>query len=223
MRLLQRLGIGRDAADRLPLADARFVVVDVETTGLNPRRDELLSIGLVPAGLGGVDLGGLREIVLQHESAVVDRDNVVVHGISPTESAGGVEKAAALQEFLTLVRDGRLVAFHAEFDRQVLSRALRRYLKVRFASPFIDLAWLLPALFPASARGRQTLDDWLDRFGIDAPYRHRASADALVTAELLMVALAEARRQRVRDVAAMAEMANVHGKLVRMMPEGSSR
>lgn len=216
MKLLKQLfGIGT-AAPEEALEEARFIVVDVETTGLDPRRDELLSIGVVPARLRCIDLGEMREIMLHHEAAVVDKDNIVVHGITPTESAHGRDTAAALQEFLDYIGDHWLVAFHADFDRNMLARALKRHLGIRLENPFIDLAWLLPALFPASAKGRHTLDDWLGRFSIAAPYRHRAAADALVTAELLLVALTEARAQHYGTVQAIARVAEAQGKLTQM-------
>lgn len=216
MRLLQRLFGGSRATIAMPLDEARFIVVDVETTGLDPRRDTLLSIGIVPVRLRHIDLGGLREIVLHHEAEVIDKNNIVVHGITPTESARGRETAAALQEFLDYIDTGWLVAFHADFDRNVLARALKMHLGAYLKNPFLDLAWLLPALFPQSTDKPRTLDDWLAHFGIAAPYRHRASADALVTAELLLLALAEARRQRYATVDAIAGIAAAQGKLAHM-------
>ena len=217
MSLLQRLfGLGNAPDSQESLEETRFMVVDVETTGLDPRRDTLLSIGLVPAGMHGIELGGMREIMLQHEADKIDKGNIVVHGITPTESAGGRDTVVALQEFITCIGTSWIIAFHADFDRMFLTRALKKHLNARLANPFIDLAWLLPALFPTSDRALRTLDDWLARFGIEAPYRHRASADALVTAELLLVALAEARRQQYCQVNALARIAEAQGKLAQM-------
>ena len=49
-------------------------------------------------------------------------------------------------EFLQYVSDSTLVAFRAEFDQTMLQRAVREIFGTD--RPFIDLAWLLPALFP---------------------------------------------------------------------------
>lgn len=201
---------------RTPLDKARFVVVDVETTGLDVHRDELLSIGLVPAGPRSIEIDGLAEIVLRRESDVVDKDNLVVHGITPTESASGIDAEEALVAFLERIGKSCLVAFHADFDRGILTRATRRYLDVKLKNAFLDLAWLMPALYPDSANTLRTLDDWLGRFDIAAPARHRASADALVTAELLLVALTEARRQQHRNIESLIRMASAQGQLAHM-------
>ena len=218
MRLLDRIFCTSAGSwPRTPLEDASFVVVDVETTGLDSVRDELLSIGLVPVGPQGIDIGGMREIFLHHESEVIDKENLVIHGITPTESARGRAADDALREFVKYVEGKWLVAFHADFDRSVLTRATNKHLGASLANPFLDLAWLLPALFPESAHSLRTLDDWLGRFGIAAPARHRAAADALATAELLLVALAEARRRQPhRDVRALARIARAQGQLAFM-------
>jgi DNA polymerase III epsilon subunit-like protein len=49
--------------------------------------------------------------------------------------------------------------------------------------------------------------DWLGYFNIPAPARHGASGDALVTAELLLIALSKARRNGIREVKALAKLA----------------
>jgi DNA polymerase III subunit epsilon len=197
------------------LEEARFVVLDVETTGLDIHKCDLLSVGLVPASLRGIDLGGLTEILVRKEHTRIDKNNLVVHGITPTESAGGIDTEEALISMLELVGRSWLIAFHADFDRNVLARVLRKHLGVKFQNTFLDMAWLLPALFPDSTRGLRALDDWLGHFHIPAPARHRASADALVTAELLLKALAEARRQGHGTIGKLLELARTQSKLDR--------
>lgn len=196
-----------------PLDEARFVVLDVETTGLDVHKCDLLSVGLVPVTLRGIELDGLTEIVIRKEHKRIDKNNLVVHGITPSESAAGVHTDEALASVLEHIGHAWLVAFHADFDRAVLGRVLRKHLGVKLPNPFLDMAWLLPALFPDSARKLRALDDWLAHFRIPAPARHRASADALVTAELLLRALAQARRQGVENVKALRDLAEDQARL----------
>jgi DNA polymerase III subunit epsilon len=65
---------------------------------------------------------------------------------------------------------------------------------------WLDVAFLVPALFPQPA---QTLDDWLRVFGIEAYARHDALADALATAQLFQIVLAEAARRGLRTLGAL--------------------
>lgn len=202
-----------DPSAHTHLGEARFVVLDVETTGLDVHKSELLSVGLVPVDLGGVDLGGLTEILVRRENNGFNRDNLVVHGITPTESASGIDSAEALTRVLEHIGKSWLVAFHADFDRAILARAMRRHLGVKLTNPFLDMAWLLPALYTESTGGLQSLDDWLQHFHISAPARHRASGDALVTGELLLMALAEARRKTIPDVKTLMSLARTQSQL----------
>jgi DNA polymerase III subunit epsilon len=173
-----------------PLRAMRWVVVDCESSGLDPERDRLLSIGAVAVRDGRVDHADAFGAVLRQAQAS-DVPNILIHGIGAEAQLGGREPAAALEEFVRYVAGGTPVAFHAPFDRALLERALPRWKR-----RWLDLAQLAPALLPARARSCRTLDDWLDTFAIEHPARHDASADAYATAQLLLVLLVEAERQK---------------------------
>ena len=165
---------------------SRYVTVDVETTGLDMHRDRLLSIGAVSVDRGRIDLGGCFEIVLrQDESSTTD--NILVHRIGGQRQLGGVDRSAALLQFLEYVGHAPLVAYRAEFDRTVLDRTLREVLGTQTMSRWIDLAELLPALYPGNEN--KTMDDWLRAMNITMIERHDALADALATAQMLQICL----------------------------------
>lgn len=198
----------RPAVDEdVTLADARLVVVDVETTGLNVRRDRLLSIGAVAVDAGRLHpADGFSAVLKGVESA--ERENIVIHGIGPQARQAGTDPAEALVAFLEYVGKQPLVAYHAPFDRAMLERALRETLGVQLPNPWLDLAWLAPALVPEAQRQQAGLDAWIERFGLRAHERHRATADAFVSAELLLILLARARARgvvTVRTLRAMGE------------------
>ena len=62
-----------------------------------------------------------------------------------------------------------LVAFRAEFDATMLERTLKSIVGFPLRRTWIDLAFLLPALFPGTEC--RTLDDWLDHFGLGGAER----------------------------------------------------
>ena len=215
MDLLRRLFGIRPSPALQPLKAVRMVVVDVETTGLDPRRDKLLSIGYVPAYMSGIEVGKMHEIIVEHHAEEIDKDNIVVHGITPTESASGQDVKKALQEFVEDIGDSWLIAFHADFDKEVLDRALKKHLDQRLENPVIDLAWIMHLVFPGNKQLR-TLDDWLGHFNIQAPFRHRAVADALVTGQLLLIALNAAVKQGYDEINKLANEARAQGQLAQM-------
>lgn len=170
---------------RVPMEQSRLVVVDVETSGLNIKKDRLIAIGAVAVVNGRVALADSLEIVLQQQK-VSDKDNILIHGIGGEVQREGVPPAQALLSFLEYVGKSPLVAFHTAFDQAMIGRAVRTFLGFRLEHPWTDLAYVAPALYPRLCRSHRSLDHWMEYFQISNYARHSALADALSTAELLL-------------------------------------
>ncbi len=188
-----------------PFDEARFVVVDVETTGLNLARDRLIAIGAIAVVESRAVLSDSFEIVLQQKT-VSDRDNILIHGIGGTAQREGVPPVEALLRFLEYLGKTPLVAFHVTFDETMIRRALKEYLGLNFKHPWRDLAYLMPGLHPLLARKLRTLDNWTEHFHIQNYARHNALADALSTAQLYQVALENARQQGIETYQALQSL-----------------
>lgn len=189
--------------------DLRLVVVDVETTGLRPYQDRLLAIGAVAVSRSRIRLASSFEVTLRQEAPSTEA-NILVHGIDGTTQTSGLDAPEALVRFLQFVANAPLVAFHADFDRVFLTRALREALGVKPGSAWLDLADLAPALFPEHAGKARTLDEWTTLFGIENSARHEALADAVATAQLLQVVLARAARMKSPRFAELTASAKAH-------------
>jgi len=184
-------------------AEVRYVVMDSETSGLDLARDHLIALGAIAIERGRVALGDAFAAVLRQDAASAHA-NILIHGIGGTAQRGGREPPEALIAFLEYAGKDPLVAWRADFDRTVLVRACREILGIDPRLVFIDLAWLLPALFRGTSC--DSLDDWLAHFGIDAGARHDAVGDAWATAQLALVAFDAAGRAGMRtprDLVAM--------------------
>lgn len=188
-----------------PFETARYVVVDVETSGLNLNKDRLISIGAVAVVNGKIDLADSFYVVLQQAKAS-QRDNILLHGISGSVQTDGVPAAQALLDFLLYLGKDPLIAYHVTFDRTMIERAMRDYLGLRFRHPWSDVAYLAPGLHPALSRSLHSLDEWIDHFGIRNAARHNAMADALVTAQLFQMLLHQARQKDIRDLAGLMHL-----------------
>jgi DNA polymerase III subunit epsilon len=176
-----------------PLERARWLVIDCETSGLDPARDRLLSVGAV-AVQGGRILLGDAHAALVRQAAPSAPHNILVHGIGGDAQRSGRPQEEVIAELEALLGDSTAVGFHAAFDAAVLQRAgLRR-------RRWLDLEPLAQVLHPAE-RHRSSLDEWLELFGIEHAGRHDALLDALASAELFLALLAQARRQGATGVA----------------------
>ena len=104
----------------------RFIVVDVESSGLDVFHDRLIAIGAVAVDGGRIALADHFYAVLRQRVAS-DEANILVHGIGGTAQVEGIEPRAALLAFLEFAGKSPLVAFHAPFDEIMLRRAMRRF------------------------------------------------------------------------------------------------
>jgi DNA polymerase-3 subunit epsilon len=179
------------SAEKGLLSLARLVAVDLETTGPNMFEDRIISIGAVGVAQRALRHADAFEVVVrqERESTV---ENILVHQIGGQEQRGGVERVEALLAFLEYLDGSACVAFRAEFDATVLRRELQDHLGIVLELRWLDLAVILPALFPG-AQGN-SLDEWTAWFGLPPIGRHHAIADAYAAGQLLLYAIHEAQR-----------------------------
>ena len=205
----ERLAAWRALRDPEPARlheEERFVVVDVESSGLDVFHDRLIAIGAVAVSGARIPLAEHFYVVLR-QAVASDEANILVHGIGGTAQVEGAEPRQALLAFLSFAGKSPLVAFHAPFDEIMLRRAMRRHLGESFRRPWLDLAWLAPALDPERAKSVRSLDDWTGACGIGNARRHHALADALATAQLLLVLQSKAGERGLRTTGELLDAA----------------
>lgn len=168
--------------------ERRWVVLDVEASGLDAARDRLLAIAAVAVDVSGarpcIRLDDSFEVVLRQGEAALDKPNILLHGIGVAAQRDGAEPCAALRSFIAWLGQSPLLAFHAAYDATLIRRALQEQLGEQLAQPWVDLADVAQVLHPQAPQ--RSLDDWLERFDIVCLQRHQAAADTLATAELLL-------------------------------------
>jgi DNA polymerase-3 subunit epsilon len=190
-----------EAWQQLPPADldcphrnVRYVVVDVETSGLNMKKDRLISIGALAVVDGCLDFADAFHVVLRQDR-VSAPENILIHGIGGSAQSEGVDPAEALVAFLGYIGKSPLVAYHAFFDQSMIAKAIDEYLGIELEQTWIDLAWVLPDFFQYRTDTRVELDDWLQLFDIESILRHNAVSDAYATAKLLQILIAAGERR----------------------------
>lgn len=164
----------------------RYVVVDVAASGSKPEEDALLGISAVGVRAGAISPADAFSLDLGDEAA-----------------AAAVDRRLAA--FLTYAAKAPLVGFHTRFAAGFLQRAYRERLGVDFQPRWIDLAWLLPSMFPERATKPVALDDWLEMFAIGRGGRRDAMENTLVLARLFQMVLARATEKDVLDARKLVE------------------
>ncbi|MDQ0737227.1 DNA polymerase-3 subunit epsilon [Pseudomonas sp. W4I3] len=164
----------------------------------------MLSIGAVVIEDGAVDFSQMFERTLQRTATKLS-PSVLIHGLGPSAIAAGSDPVDALLDFMEFVGDSPLLAFHAPFDQHMLCRALKDSLGYRLAHVFLDVADIAPLLCPEANIREAGLDDWINHFKLQVGERHHASADALATAELMLILFSRARQQHIDTPQALQE------------------
>src|SRR5699024_6257590 len=99
------------------------------------------------------------------------------------------------------------LAYNSAFDQKFLEKSLKAELGYTRHHTWVDVAELLPTLFPDSPTGGKSLDHWADFFGLEISARHHAASDAMATAELTLIALKKAQSMGIKT------LAQLHDKL----------
>ncbi|MEX0605142.1 MAG: 3'-5' exonuclease [Marinobacter sp.] len=211
---LQHLPVPKIAGGQ-HLSDCRLIVLDLETTGLNPAKDHVIAIGAVAIDGLKIPLHDQFDLILKRPELDIS-ETVLIHGITPEALVRGHETEDALLYLLEWMNGDPVLAFHSAFDQKFLEKSLKHMLGYNQQHTWIDVAEIMPALFPEAEMNRGRLDNWIDHFRLDISARHHAAADAMATAELTLMALSRALRKDITTVAQLTEKLRFYRQLKAM-------
>ncbi len=172
-----------------PYTRAEFLAVDLETTGLDRRRDEIVSIGFVPVREGRARLAEAEHHLVRPTCPVGDAA-AKVHGLLDDRLAAAEPLAEVLPRLLAALTGRIPIAHHAAVEREFLDRACREVYGYPLAVPWIDtlaLARRRKALVGVPvADGALRLAACREAYGMPRHRSHNAVSDALACAELFL-------------------------------------
>ncbi|GEK72774.1 MULTISPECIES: 3'-5' exonuclease [Halomonas] len=187
-------------APETPIGEAPLVALDMETTGLDARRNSIVSIGLVPFTLGRIAVTERRYWIVRPRRTL-NAESVTFHHITHADIANAPELGDILEDLLDALAGRLAVVHYRHIERPFLDVAVKARLGEGVVYPMIDTMSLearihrqsLVARFkrwigrpPASIR----LFDSRARYGLPPYQGHHALTDALATAELLQAQIA---------------------------------
>lgn len=194
------------------LSECRLIVLDLETTGLHTSKDEVIAIGAVAITGGVIDLSDQFDLILRRPELDIT-ETVLIHGIGPEALTQGHETEDALLFLLEWMNGDPVLAYHSAFDQKFLEKTLKAVLGYTRNHTWMDVADLLPAIFPDAPTGGKGLDNWADFFGLEVGARHHAASDALATAELTLIALNKARKSGLKTLKDLHSKLRYHHRL----------
>jgi DNA polymerase-3 subunit epsilon len=170
--------------------------LDIETGGLDPKRDPIIALGMLPVRAGVIRLGeAYRTLVRPEDGREIRPESVQAHQLVRDEVRRAPPLPEVLGEVDRRVREGALLVHHQGIDVAFLKRAFQRHGRRWPAPPIVDTVELLHKLH---RKRRFTDPDQLEnepsvnltearrRLGFPAYQAHDALTDAIATAELFL-------------------------------------
>ena len=167
--------------------------MDCETTSLDPKKAEVLSIGAVKMR-GNRILTSESFYTLVKPKGILEGANVSVHGLRPMDVSQGVPPLEAVKAFLDFAGGRPLVGYYIAYDAAVLNKYVKQLIGIHLPNPKIEVSglyydWQLKK--NPEAYIDLHLQNILDGLNIPTLARHNALNDAITAAMILL-----AMRQR---------------------------
>ncbi|MCT4629308.1 PolC-type DNA polymerase III [Winogradskyella sp.] len=162
----------------------RFVVFDTETTGLNIKKDKILSIGCIAIEGLKIKVSDQLEVYLEQEHFNIE--TVKIHGLLREGKLTKIKESEAIQQFLNYTNNAVLVAHHAAFDVAMVNNVLKRLNLPKLKNRVLDTGHIFQKTNIDASKAHFSLDELANRFKIPLHDRHTASGDAYITALLFM-------------------------------------
>ncbi|MBM4146293.1 MAG: 3'-5' exonuclease [Nitrospira sp.] len=175
-----------------PITDMRYTVIDTELTGLNEKKDSILSIGAVHMNGTRIELADCFHQLIKPETEFRPK-SVVVHEITPSDVIEKPNIDAILSEFLQFCDNDIIVGHCVSIDLSFINRETKRIFGDIIQNPAIDTykvyEWLkkrVPtrACFSSSPQD-SSLYEIAKCFSIAVRGAHNALVDAFIAAQLL--------------------------------------
>ena len=171
---------------------ASYLVLDLETTGLDATRDEVISVGMVAIDHWRVKLSTAQHLLVKPQGSV--SDSAVYHGIVDGQLVDANPFEAVLPSVLAALQGRVLVAHGASIELGFLGAACQRLYGGNLVVPTVDTMRLGMRLYRLEntsenmtlPEGSLRLHTLGEKFGLPAHPAHNALNDAVATAELFL-------------------------------------
>lgn len=157
-----------------------YVVVDIETSGLDYKTDKIIEIGAVKTNSKGEILDEFSYIIKQ--DIKLNKEIVNLTGINEEDLADGKDEKEALEELIKFIDNYKLIGYNFSFDLKFLNNSLKQNGIQEIRNQFYDLMDYVKKenLFMKNYK----LQTALNKYGIEHTQKHRALDDARITAIL---------------------------------------
>ncbi len=173
-----------------PVSELDYIVLDFETTGLNSKKDVILSLGWVDINKGKVDLNTAKHLYLNDDSLIKPKTAVINHITPQILQKEGVSIDYAMATFMKAALGKVIIAHCCGVEKNFFNHYMKtRYNLTDFPLFWLDTLCIERKIEQAVNKGQNidlTLASTRERYGLPEYNAHNALADAVATAELFL-------------------------------------
>lgn len=121
------------------ISDNTYVSFDCETTGLNTKKDEILSIGAVKIIDNKIELSHSFERFIKPQR-YISEESIKIHHIRPCDLEHGIDAKVAVEEFLHFIGNSTLIGYYVQFDIAMINRYVKEIIGTTLPNRSIELS-----------------------------------------------------------------------------------
>lgn len=116
-----------------------YISLDCETSGLNPKKDEILSIGAVKIKDNKIIMRETFNVYVK-PSKNIDAESIKIHQIRPIDLQNAIEPQEAIFKLLEFIGNKPIVGYYIKFDIAMISKYTKRYLGIKLPNETIEVS-----------------------------------------------------------------------------------
>ncbi|MDD2895378.1 MAG: 3'-5' exonuclease [Aliarcobacter sp.] len=165
-----------------------YVCLDCETSGLNPKKDEILSIGAVHIKENKILMRKTFNIFLK-SSKYINPESIKIHHIRPIDLENGINPQDGIYQLLEFIGSRPIVGYYIKFDVAIISKYTKEYIGINLPNETIEVSSMYYKIRKKSTDYEfidLKFDTILKNLNIPTLGKHDALNDAIMTSMMFL-------------------------------------
>lgn len=165
-----------------------YVCLDCETTGLNPKKDEILSIGAVIIKENKILMRKTLNIFVK-PSRDVTEESIKIHHIRTVDLENAIDPKDAILELLDFIGNRSIVGYYIKFDIAMISKYTKKYIGIKLPNHSIEVSSMYYKTRPRNSEYAFVdlkFDTIMKELDIPELGKHDALNDAIMTSMIFL-------------------------------------
>lgn len=165
-----------------------YVCLDCETSGLNPKKDEILSIGAVHIKENKILMRKTFNIFLK-PSKNINPESIKIHHIRPIDLENGIIPQDGIYQLLEFIGSRPIVGYYIKFDVAIISKYTKEFIGINLPNKTIEVSSMYYKIRKKTTHYEfidLRFDTILKNLNIPALGKHDALNDAIMTSMMFL-------------------------------------